>query len=69
MMPAEQSPHFSAIQGSAMPAQFRNPGQREWDIPLGPVGIGAMAIVGGAAFTHLQVAWRISAMRSQLDQY
>jgi len=52
-----------------MPAQFRNPGQREWDIPLGPVGIGAMAIVGGAAFTHLQVAWRISAMRSQLDQY
>src|SRR5215831_9667632 len=24
---------------------------RDWDIPLGPIGIGAMAIVGGVAFT------------------
>jgi hypothetical protein len=24
---------------------------RDWDIPLGPVGLGAMALVGGAAFT------------------
>jgi hypothetical protein len=26
-------------------------GTGEWDIPLGPIGLGAMAIVGGAAFT------------------
>ena len=30
---------------------YRNMGTGEWDIPLGPVGLGAMAIVGGAAFT------------------
>jgi hypothetical protein len=30
---------------------YRNLGTGEWDIPLGPVGIGALAIVGGAAFT------------------
>lgn len=30
---------------------YRNMGLDGWDIPLGPVGLAAMAIVGGAAFT------------------
>jgi hypothetical protein len=27
------------------------PGFRDWDVPLGSIGLGAMAIVGGAAYT------------------
>jgi hypothetical protein len=30
---------------------YQDADERGWDIPLGPVGVGAMAVLGGVAFT------------------